>query len=357
MKPDLNETINLLQQLIKTESFSGSEDGTADILESFLDSKRINTNRLKNNVWAIHPNYDPARPTVLLNSHHDTVRPNDGWTRNPFDPAMEDDKLYGLGSNDAGGPAVSLISTFLYFCEQKKMPYNLILAITAEEETSGENGISLLLPELGQLDLAIVGEPSGMQMAIAERAAMILDFVVRGKSGHAARDVGINAIDKAVKDIRWFQTYQFPKTSERLGSIKMTVTMIHAGIQHNVIPDMCKFTVDVRVTDAYTNQEVLDIIQKNVQSEVIPRSVQLEASRLPDDHPLMNAAQSLGIEMVASPTSSDQGLISAPSVKIGPGDSNRSHTADEYIKISEIEAGIDRYIRLLEILRFEKVEI
>lgn len=345
-----SNAVALLKELIQNKSYSRSEDKTANVLQEFLAAKDVNVNRLKNNVWTMHPDYDVTRPTVLLNSHHDTVQPNDGWTRDPFDPVIEGDKLYGLGSNDAGGSVVSLIATFLHLAEQDSLPFNLILAITAEEEISGENGISALLPELPHIDLALVGEPSEMRMAIAERAAMILDFTASGKSGHAARNVGVNAIDKAVEDIKWFQTYQFPKSSELLGSVKMTVTMINAGVQHNVIPDTCKFTVDVRVTDAYTNDEILDTIRKNVQSEMVPRSVQLSASRLPENHPILDAATKVGIVTITSPTSSDQGLIEAPSVKIGPGKSDRSHTADEFIKISEIENGIATYIQLLKAL-------
>ncbi|MCF7804700.1 MAG: M20 family metallo-hydrolase [Candidatus Marinimicrobia bacterium] len=344
--------VRLLQDLIRTQSFSKEEAQTADIIESFLQEHDIETSRHKNNVWAKHPDFDPDRPTVLLNSHHDTVKPNDGWTRDPFDPAIEDGTLYGLGSNDAGGAVVSLLATFIHFYSREKLPYNLLIAITAEEEITGDDGIMSLFPKLGKIDLAIVGEPSGMEMAVAERAAVILDLVAKGTSGHAARNVGENAIDKAVEDIRWFQTFKFPRTSELLGDIKMTVTMINAGIGHNVIPDTCRFTVDVRNTDAYTNEEVISIIKEQVTSEVRPRNTRLQASSLPVGHPLMQTAENLGIEMITSPTSSDQGLIDAPSVKIGPGQSRRSHTADEFIKLDEIREGIEGYIAILDDLRF-----
>jgi len=348
-----SEAVDLLQELIRIESFSEQEDETAELLSNYLKVHDITTSRSRNNVWAFHQDYGEKRPTVLLNSHHDTVRPNEGWTRDPFTPEINENKLYGLGSNDAGGAVVSLIAAFLYF-SNRTLPFNLGIALTAEEEISGRNGITSILPEVGSPDLVIVGEPSSLEMAIAERAAMVLEFIARGTSGHAARNVGSNAIMKAMDDIEWFRTFHFPKTSELLGDVKMTVTMIEAGIQHNVIPDTCKFTVDVRVTDAYSNEEILTMIRENVQSELVPVSTRMQASRLPDNHPILRTAEELGIPLITSPTSSDQGLIPAPSVKIGPGDSRRSHTADEYITIPEIEAGIDKYIAILENLQFRK---
>lgn len=342
------ESIELLKQLITIPSFSREEDKTATAIAQYLDSKGILVNRSGNNVWALNKHFNPARQTILLNAHHDTVKPNSGYTRDPFIPEITEGKLFGLGSNDAGGPLVSLIATFLYFHDQLDLNFNIVLAATAEEEISGVNGIESIWPSLPPIDFAMVGEPTLGQLAIAEKGLMVLDCFAKGKPGHAAREEGVNAIYKAFTDIEWFRTYKFPRVSEMLGEIKMTVTIIHAGSQHNVVPDECKFTVDVRVTDAYTLEEILGIIQKSVTCEVVPRSLRLRPSGISSDHPLVIAANKLGIKQYGSPTTSDQALIPVPSVKIGPGDSARSHSANEFIFVDEINRGIDTYIQLIK---------
>jgi acetylornithine deacetylase len=301
-----------------------------------------------NNIWAWNRHFDASKPTILLNSHHDTVKPNSGYTRDPFDTTAEDGKLYGLGSNDAGGCLVSLIHVFLYFHDHEDLKYNFCLAATAEEEISGINGLESIIPELGKLEFGIVGEPTLMQLAIAEKGLMVLDCVAHGKSGHAAREEGVNAIYKAMDDIEWFRTFRFPKESEVFGPVKMSVTIINAGSQHNVVPASCTYTVDVRVTDAYRNEEVLEIIRKHVQSEVTPRSIRLKPSKIDKDHPIVQAGIALGRSTYGSHTTSDQSLLDIPSLKVGPGDSARSHTADEFIYLDEIREGIDLYIKMLE---------
>jgi acetylornithine deacetylase len=343
-----NQAIHLLQQLIAIPSFSREEGRTADIIGQFLIGRGVKIHRKLNNVWAYNQYFDPAKPTILLNSHHDTVKPNPGYTRDPFKAKIEDGKLYGLGSNDAGGCLVSLIAVFLHFYQAENLKYNFCLAATAEEEISGINGIELILSELGKLDFAIVGEPTGMQLAIAEKGLMVLDCVAHGKAGHAAREEGENAIYKAMNDMEWFRTYRFPKESELFGPVKMSVTIINAGSQHNVVPAECRFTVDVRVTDAYRNEEVLEIVRQHVTSSVTPRSVRLKPSKIDKDHPIVQAGLALGRTTYGSPTSSDQALLDIPSIKIGPGDSARSHTADEFVFVDEIKAGIALYIKMLE---------
>ncbi len=342
------EAIALLKELIAIPSFSREEDKTADLLFHFMQSKGIVAQRKLNNVCALNKYCRQGLPTLLLNSHHDTVRPNAGYSLNPFDPIIKDGKLYGLGSNDAGGALVSLLAAFIYFFEKPDLKYNLIYAATAEEEDSGENGIRSLLPDMGKIDVGIVGEPTQMNLAIAEKGLMVLDCTAFGSSGHAAREEGDNAIYKAMKDIEWFRTFQFPKVSEMLGEVKMSVTIINAGSQHNVIPDRCKFTVDVRTTDCYTNEEALKIIRERVKSEVVPRSTKINSSGISNDHPLVKAGFALGRTTYGSPTTSDQALMSFPTIKMGPGDSARSHTADEFIYIKEIHEGIDLYIKLLK---------
>ncbi len=340
--------IGLLQQLISIPSFSKEEEKTANLLVSFFKHHGMETMRKGNNVWSINKYFDPNKPTILLNSHHDTVKPNPAYTRDPFSADMEDEKIYGLGSNDAGGPLVSLIMTYFYFYNEQNLKYNLVLAATAEEEISGTNGIELIWNELPKIDFAIVGEPTLTDIAVAEKGLLVLDCITKGKAGHAAREEGVNAIYESLKDIEWFRTYQFPKVSESLGKIKMSVTVMHAGQAHNQVPAECKFTVDVRVTDAYSLEEVLDIINHHVSCEVMPRSLRLRPSGISEDHPLVVSGKSLGKNLYGSPTTSDQALIPAPSIKMGPGDSARSHSADEFIFINEIEAGIDSYIKLLE---------
>jgi acetylornithine deacetylase len=343
-----SNAIALLQQLISIESYSKTENKTADVIEQFLNNKNIPTQRLLNNVWAKNKFYDNTKPTILLNSHHDTVKPNSNYTYNPFDPIIKEGKLYGLGSNDAGGALVSLMVTFIYYYNNPNLQYNLIFAASAEEENSGANGIEKILPAIGPIDFGIVGEPTLMQMAVAEKGLMVLDCVAYGIAGHAAREEGDNAIYKAIQDINWFNSYTFNKVSPTLGAIKMSVTIINAGTQHNVVPNECSFTVDVRITDAYTNKEVLEIIQQNVACKVTPRSLRLNSSSIAIEHPLVQSGINLGSTYYGSPTTSDQALMPFTTLKMGPGDSARSHTANEYIYINEIEQGIAMYIALLE---------
>jgi len=344
----IQDSTGLLRDLIRIPSFSKEENQTADTIERFLQQRGVRTFRKMNNVWAYNKFFDAGKPTILLNSHHDTVKPNTGYTRNPFSPDTVDGKLYGLGSNDAGGCLVSLIATFLHFYAQEGLRYNFCIAATAEEEISGTNGLELVIPDLGPLDFAIVGEPTLMQLAVAERGLMVLDCTAHGKAGHAAREEGDNAIYKALKDIEWFTSYRFPKESEEFGAIKMSVTVIHAGSQHNVVPATCEFVVDIRVTDAYRNEEVLDIIRQHVSCEVTPRSVRLKPSSIPKDHPVVQAGLALGRNTYGSPTTSDQALLDIPSLKLGPGDSARSHMADEFIHVNEIGEGIGLYINILD---------
>ena len=338
---------DLLIKLIATPSFSKEEDEVASVLEEFFEKQQVHSYRKGNNVWVRNKYFDPAKPTVLLNSHHDTVKPNPQYTRDPFKPEIIDGKLYGLGSNDAGGPLVSLIATFLHFYPQPNLKYNVVMAATAEEEISGTGGIESIWSSLPTIDFAIVGEPTLCQMATAEKGLMVLDCIARGKAGHAAREEGINAIYEALTDIEWFRTHRFPLVSDTLGPIKMTVTIINAGKQHNVVPAECHYTVDVRVTDKYTLEELLETIKKNVKSEVTPRSLRMRPSGIDDSHALVKAAIKLGIHRYGSPTTSDQALIPTPSIKMGPGDSARSHSADEFIFAHEIKQGIDTYIKVL----------
>jgi acetylornithine deacetylase len=353
MKSSPEEFIALLQKLVATPSFSREEANTALIIEKFFTTKSIESKRFRNNVIVKNLHYDDTKPTILLNSHHDTVRPNGSWRKDPFTPTVLNGKLYGLGSNDAGGSLVALIAAFLELYDREDMKYNVLLAATAEEEVSGKNGLELVLSKLGAIEFAIVGEPTKMQMATAEKGLMVLDCVSHGKAGHAARNEGENAIYKGMQDIAWFKDFQFEHTSELLGEVKMSVTMIEAGTQHNVVPDQCKYVVDVRSTDAYTNEEILDIIRSNIGSEVIPRSTRLQPSGLPKDHLLLQCARALGWKTYGSPTLSDQALMSFPSIKIGPGDSARSHTADEYIEIQELKDGIVGYNNLLNKILLE----
>lgn len=346
--------IALLKQLIATPSFSKEEDQTAAILEQFLQQQYINAHRYLNNVWAVNQHFDPAKRTILLNSHHDTVKPNKGYTLDPFTPLEKDGKLFGLGSNDAGGPLVALISTFLYYYDRTDLKYNLLLVASAEEEISGRNGIEALLPVLQEtqsdiiIDSGIVGEPTQMQMAVAERGLMVLDCLSHGIAGHAARNEGDNAIYKALADIEWFRHYQFPRVSDLLGPVKMTVTVIETDNKaHNVVPPQCKFVVDVRVNECYTFEEVLEVIRANVQCEVKPRSTRLRSTSIALDHPLTRAGIALNRPYYGSPTTSDKALMPFQTLKMGPGDSARSHTADEFIYINEIREGIELYIQLL----------
>ncbi len=343
-----HQALELLKKLISTSSFSKEEDKTATIIEDFFKGNRLETNRHLNNIWVANKHFNKNKPTILLNSHHDTVRPNSGYTRDPFDAEVIDGKLFGLGSNDAGGPLVSLIATFLHYYDQPDLKYNLVMAATAEEEISGINGIESIWHSLSPIDFAIVGEPTRCQMAKAEKGLMVLDCVAEGKSGHAAREEGVNAIYQAIKDIDWIRNYEFPKISSTLGKMKMTVTIMNAGRQHNVVPAECTFTIDVRVTDSYTLEETLEVIKKNIKSKVTPRSLRMRSSGIAEDHPIVLSAKKLGLELYGSPTTSDQALIPVPSVKIGPGDSARSHSEDEFIYVDEIRQGIETYIKLLD---------
>jgi acetylornithine deacetylase len=341
-----NHIEELLSNLIRNPSFSKQEAAAADVLESFFKIQGLKTNRKDNNVWVLNKYFDPAKETILLNSHHDTVRPGSDWTRDPFIPIIEDDKLYGLGSNDAGAALVSLIAVFLHYYDAQNLDFNLIMLASAEEEISGLNGVESVIGSLGKIDFGIIGEPTGMQMAIAEKGLMVLDCLAEGTSGHAAKESGINAIYIALEDIKWLRNYRFPLTSDVLGPIKMTATMIESGSQHNVIPDTCKFVVDVRNTDSFSNEEVLQIIKDNMKSQVIARSTRLQPSAISGDHVLVKTAKNLGIKTFGSDTLSDQALMNFPTVKMGPGDSLRSHATDEYIKLNEIQKGTLAYLKI-----------
>jgi len=342
------EAINLLKELIATPSYSKEEDQTAGIIGKFLALKNIPASRVGNNVFALNKHYDESKPTILLNSHHDTVRPNPEYKKDPFAPIIEEGKLFGLGSNDAGGCLVSLLAVFLNFYDKSDSKYNIIFAATAEEEISGAGGIEYTLPYLPKIDCAIVGEPTQMQMAVAERGLMVIDCISHGKAAHAARNEGQNAITKSLKDIEWFDSFQFAKVSDLLGVNKMSVTVIETENKaHNVVPAVCKFVVDTRINELYSFEEVLEIIKENVKCEVSPRSTRLRSTSIALDHPLVKAGTELGRTYYGSPTTSDKALMPFPSLKMGPGDSARSHTADEYIYIDEIKDGIDLYIQLL----------
>lgn len=342
------EAIELLKELISTPSFSRQEDQTAGILCRFLGQKKIVHTRVGNNVFALNKYFSESKPSLLLNSHHDTVKPNPQYTIDPFTPTIKDEKIFGLGSNDAGGSLVSLIATFLHFYEKESLNYNLVIAATAEEEISGPGGIEYTLPYLPKIDSALVGEPTQMQMAVAERGLMVLDCISYGKAGHAAREEGENAIYLALKDIEWFRNYRFDNISDLLGPNKMSVTVIETENKaHNVVPAICKFVVDTRINELYTFEEVIGIIQKNVSCEIRARSTRLRSSSISLEHPLVKAGIGLGRSYYGSPTTSDKALMPFPSLKMGPGDSARSHTADEYIFAEEIKEGIDLYIKLL----------
>lgn len=342
------DAIDLLKELIATPSFSKEEEKTAGILAKFFAVRDIAATWVGNNIFALNKHFEEGKPTILLNSHHDTVKPNPQYTRDPFSPVMEDGKLFGLGSNDAGGCLVSLIACFLHFYDKKDLKYNIVIAATAEEEISGTGGIEYTLPYLPKLDCAVVGEPTRMQMAVAERGLMVLDCISHGKAGHAARTEGENAIYKALQDIEWFRNYQFDKVSELLGSSRMSVTVIETENKaHNVIPAVCKFVVDTRINELYSFDEVVNIIRAHVQCEVKPRSTRLRSTSISLDHPLVKAGSGLGRSYYGSPTTSDKALMPFPSLKMGPGDSARSHTADEFVYIDEIKQGIELYIQLI----------
>jgi acetylornithine deacetylase len=339
-----------LEQLIAISSFSKEENTVADFLERYIEIKGYVASRKDNNVWLLSPGFDSSRPTILLNSHIDTVRPVAGWNRNPLIPSVENGRLYGLGSNDAGASVVCLLQAFFYLT-QHQQAYNLIFAASAEEEISGKNGLESLLSELPKIDFAIVGEPTQMNLAVAEKGLMVLDCIVHGQAGHAARNEGVNAIYRALADIEWFKTFEFAKKTDLLGPVKMSVTQINAGTQHNVIPDKCTFVVDVRSNEMYSNQDILDEICKHIGCEVHARSTRLSSTATPLHHPIVKRGRELNRTLFGSPTLSDQSLMPFPSLKMGPGDSARSHTADEYILLSEIAEAIDIYVQLLDGLK------
>ncbi len=340
------DTIDLLKNMIRIPSFSRDEGAVADFLERWMLTEGFAVRRLGNNLWMESGPVD-GRPTILLNAHIDTVKPASGYTRDPFTPEIEDGCLYGLGSNDDGGSLVALLETYSRLI-QKEQPYRLIFSATAEEEVSGKGGLDLILPELGRIDFGVMGEPTGMRMAVAERGLMVLDCTAYGKSGHAARNEGVNAIYKAIEDIQWFKSHSFDRVSDFLGAVKMSVTQINAGTQHNVVPDRCTFVVDVRPNGMYTNPELLEMIKSSVSCEVKERSTRIGSSHLPMDHPAVVRGLSLGLEPFGSPTTSNQALCHFPTLKIGPGDSARSHSADEYIRLDEIADGIETYVALLD---------
>jgi acetylornithine deacetylase len=342
------EAVCFLSSLINTPSFSGEEEKTADLVVDFFKKHDIPVTRVGNNVLIKNFCFDEKKPTILLNSHHDTVRPSASWTLDPFNALHLDGKLFGLGSNDAGGCLVSLIFAFLHFFSRKDGRYNLLLVASAEEENSGPKGISMVLPYLKNIKGAVVGEPTSLQMAVAEKGLLVLDCVTKGRTGHAAREEGDNAIVKAMEDLRWFNEFQFPKVSEFLGPVKMSVTSIWTENKaHNVVPGLCTFVVDVRLNELYTHEEVLDVIRKNIKAEVLPRSMRIRSSAIEKEHPLVKAGSKMGLGMYGSPTTSDKALMPFPALKIGPGDSARSHTANEFIYIEEIRKGIHTYIHLL----------
>ena len=339
--------IEVLTTLISIRSLSKEEEPALNYMQSILKSYDISFTTELNNVWAKNKYFDTNKKTILLNSHLDTVKPNKGYTRDPFQPEIENGKLYGLGSNDAGGALVTLLGTFLHFFNEKDLPFNLVFAASAEEEISGKNGMEFLFPRLPKIDFAIVGEPTLLDIAIAEKGLMVLDCKSIGKSAHAARNEGVNAIYEAIKDINWFSNYIFPKKSDTTGSVNMSVTVIKSGSQHNVVPSECDFVVDVRVNDKYTNQEVLEIIKSNVSCNVSARSTRLNSSGVDDANPIRLVAEKLDIKTYGSPTLSDQSLMPCESIKMGPGDSARSHTADEFIYVDELEQAIPKYIAVL----------
>ena len=342
------EAVSLLSHLIATPSVSRDERRAADIMEEELTRCGFTPHREANNVWAIGPCQREDRPTLLLNAHIDTVKPVASYTRNPYEPSLEDGTLYGLGSNDCGGGLVSLLQVFRELSASERCPYNLVYLASAEEEVSGKDGISRALPLLPHIDVAIVGEPTGMQPAVAERGLMVVDITAHGKSGHAARNEGVNAIYEALDDLCWIRSHRFDRVSRFLGPTKMQATVVNAGTQHNVVPDECKIVVDVRTNELYTNEEVFDIISSHCKSECRARSFRLHSSRIDLNHPLVERCVALGLQPFGSPTLSDQALMPFASLKLGPGQSARSHSADEYIKVSEIEHAIGLYLRLLE---------
>ncbi len=349
MKQLTDEAIRLLKLLIATPSFSKEENETAEILGAFFDEHGIPYSRVGNNIYAKNKSYDVNKESILLNSHHDTVKPNKGYTMDPFTPIEKDGKIFGLGSNDAGGCLVSLIATFLHYYHQDNLKYNVVFAASAEEEISGVNGIELVLPYLGNINFGIVGEPTKLEMAVAERGLMVIDCTAQGRAGHAARNEGENALYKALDDINWIRNYHFEKVSDLLGESRLTVTVIDTeNKQHNVVPSQCKFVIDVRVNELYTFEEILEALKQNLKSQFKPRTTRMKSTSIALDHPLVKAGIALGKGYYGSPTTSDKALMPFATLKMGPGDSARSHTADEYIYVAELEDGIQTYVKLLD---------
>lgn len=342
-----HKAYELLKKIIAIPSFSIQEDKVADLIGNYLKSYEYAPYRKGNNVWAISKNFSEDKPTIILDAHIDTVKPVDGWESDPFAPVEKEGKLIGLGSNDTGGSVVSMLHAFLYL-DTKPQDYNLIYIASAEEETTGSGGIKSIIDELPPIDLGIIGEPTHMQMAIAEKGLFVLDCTAKGKSGHAARNIGVNAIYKAIEDITWFNTYDFPKESKQLGKVKMSVTQINAGSQHNVIPGTCSFVVDIRTNEHYSNKEVAEIISKNVSSEIKPRSFNLNSSMISPNHPFVEKGKEIGLTTFGSPTTSNQAVLDFTTIKIGPGDSSRSHTANEFIYHDEVFEGVETFIELLD---------
>lgn len=342
------DAIALLKQLIETQSFSSEEDKTAAHIEGWFKRNDIDYKRTQNNVWAVNKHFKKGKPILLLNSHHDTVKPNSAYTKDPFKAILEDGKLYGLGSNDAGGCLVSLIATFTYFYNHEDLKYNLVIVASAEEESSGPNGLNSMLSIIPKVDVAIVGEPTLMNLAIAEKGLVVFDAVITGTPSHAAHPNDDNVIYKSIEALQWFKNYKFEKGSEALGDVKLTVSQINAGKQHNAVPADLSLVIDVRVNDAYSNTEIAEILQKEAPVDSItPRSLRLNSSSIPTDHDLVKAGIAIGRTTYGSPTLSDQAVLSCPSLKLGPGDSTRSHSADEFIYLNEIEEGIKIYVELL----------
>lgn len=341
------EAITLLKALIETPSFSSEETQTALLIEKWFIQNNIPFKRENNNIWAFNEYFDANKPTLLLNSHHDTVKPNQGYINNPFEAIVKDGKLFGLGSNDAGGCLVSLLATFVHFYSNENLPYNIVIVASAEEESSGKNGLNSVLKQLPELECAIVGEPTLMQLAVAEKGLLVLDVIVKGTASHAAHNNPDNPIYNAMSVIEWFKTFQFEKISDVLGPVKMTVTQVTAGKQHNVVPAECHLVVDIRVNDCYNNTEILETVRKHLTAEINPRSMHLNASSIPLNHGLVQAGIALGRTTYGSPTLSDQSVLSCKSLKLGPGETLRSHSADEFIFINEIEEGIQLYIKIL----------
>ena len=343
-----DDAINLLKDLISIQSFSFEEDKTATKINNWLKERGVKSDRKVNNILAYNKHYDQTKPNILLNSHHDTVEPNSAYTLDPYKPQIVNGKLYGLGSNDAGGALVSLITTFLHFYDKENLSHNIILLASAEEERSGPNGIKSIMPILPEIELAIVGEPTLMNIAVAEKGLIVFDLIVKGTSSHAAHKNLDNPIYKAIDIINKISKIKFEKKSNLLDDVKLTVTQINAGVQHNVVPAEVKLVLDARINDKYTNTEIYNVLKDELDCEVVPRNLDLNSSSIPENHKIIKAGNKLGFTKYGSPTLSDQAKIKCNSIKLGPGDSTRSHTADEFIYVDEIKNGVKKYIELIE---------